>query len=272
MLLKVLERQRVNNQPAELIYITRYYIGSSPNLSSIICVSTSNTVYSLLVDLVFPNLLYNFDTKWLVLYLTFITGSTLLDDLFFFNLMCTFVNGLFEYFFVFIRCGHGSLLDTLVFAGLFAVKCFHIGLLFSFASSFTPFMLCLMASFHLVSHLFSCWFVSSSLEWSDSSYYIFSSSSGSTISLIVYRCVIFFDDKSYSATILWYILPPNTGVLRSMHLSVHISNMIGTIAWKNACNSSLFCFCFLLVFVCFILFLSLSFLLSFYSVILDWIY
>ena len=144
--------------------------------------------------------------------------------------MCTFVNGLFEYFFVFIRCGHGSLLDTLVFAGLFAVKCFHIGLLFSFASSFTPFMLCLMASFHLVSHLFSCWFVSSSLEWSDSSYYIFSSSSGSTISLIVYRCVIFFDDKSYSAT----ILPPNTGVFLSMHLSIHISNMI-----DRVCNSFL---------------------------------
>ena len=102
LLLKILERQRVSNWPAYLFYITRYYIGSFPYLdllSSIICVSTSDTECYLLVVLFFPNLLYIFDISWLNLYLGFFTGSTLLDDLVFFSLMYTFVSGLLEYFF-----------------------------------------------------------------------------------------------------------------------------------------------------------------------------
>ena len=93
-----------------------------------------------------------------------------------------FVSGLSEYFFVFF-C-FVFFLDTVVFAGLFEVKCFQIGLLFSLASSFTHFMLWSMTGFHLLIHFFSCWFVSSSCNLIVSSY-IFSSSSGSTISLSV---------------------------------------------------------------------------------------
>ena len=83
MLLSVLKRQRVNDQPECLFYTTRYYIGSSPYLSSIICVSTSDTVCSLLVDLLFPSFVYNFDIIWFILYFVFVACITLLDDLFF---------------------------------------------------------------------------------------------------------------------------------------------------------------------------------------------
>ena len=74
--------------------------------------------------------------------------------------------------------------------------------------------------------------------------YIFNSSSGSTISFSVYRWVTFLVSESYSAT----ILPPSTGVLRSMHLSVQISYMMGMIAWKKAWNASVLFFFFVILF------------------------
>ena len=40
LLLNVLERQKSQQSTRLLIYIIYYYIGSSPNLSSIVCVST----------------------------------------------------------------------------------------------------------------------------------------------------------------------------------------------------------------------------------------
>ena len=109
--------------------------------------------------------------------------------------------------------------------------------------------------------LFSCWFVSSNLKASVS-LYIFSSSSGSTISFSVYRWVTFLDSESYSAT----IRPPNTGLFLSMHLSIQITSMAGTIAWKNAWNASVLFFFFdvVLSFAA-VLFLFLCTLLAFYD-------
>ena len=108
--------------------------------------------------------------------------------------------------------------DTFIIADLVDVKYRHIGMLWLLSISFTHFMLCSITGFHLVSHFLSCWFVSSNLT-SVGPLNIFNSSSSSTISLIVYRCVIFFDKESYSAT----ILPPTTGVVLSMHCSFHNS-------------------------------------------------
>jgi hypothetical protein len=81
---------------------------------------------------------------------------TLLDDLFFCILLYTFVRGFSDIFFGFACFLFVIFLVTVVFAGLFAVKCCHIGLLFSFASSFTRFMLWSMTDLHLCSHFFSC--------------------------------------------------------------------------------------------------------------------
>jgi hypothetical protein len=46
-----------------IIVLFTIYIGTSPNLSSIVCSSTSKTVLSLLVDLFFPNFVYICDIR-----------------------------------------------------------------------------------------------------------------------------------------------------------------------------------------------------------------
>ena len=75
--------------------------GSSPNLSAIVCFSTSSTAVSLLVDLFFPNFSYSVDMRLFILYFAFSTGDTLLDDCYFYScLLNTFVNGLADVFFV----------------------------------------------------------------------------------------------------------------------------------------------------------------------------
>ena len=73
LLLKVLERQRDNGRTAKSIYNSNSidYIGSSPNQSSVVCVSTSITVCALLVDLFLPSFLYIFDIIWFILYCCF---------------------------------------------------------------------------------------------------------------------------------------------------------------------------------------------------------
>ena len=129
------------DQPIIYLYYLFVYIDSSPNLSSIVCISISfHTVLALLVDLFSPNFVYSVDIRLFILYFACSTGDdTLLDDLFFCSLVYPFVNALSDIFFVCVLVD--IFLDTLVLAGLFAVKCFHMGLLLSFASSFTLFML-----------------------------------------------------------------------------------------------------------------------------------
>ena len=223
-------------------------------MSSIICSSTSIICLSLLFDCVFPLLLYISVISIFVYLLFFATVPfVLLVDRFFFILLYTLVNGLLDIFFAWRCFLFVTFLVTLVFVGLLEVKCYHIGLLFAVASSFTRFMLWSMTGLHLCNHFFSCWFVSSSFASSVSSN-IFSSYSGSTILRIVYSCVTFFVNESYSAT----IRPPSTGVVLSIHLSVHISYIIGTMFWKNKWNASvLFFFFFLILFLS--LFCSSSF-------------
>ena len=117
------------------------------------------------------------------------------------------------------------------------IKCCHISLLFSFASSFTLFILWSITGFHLVSHSFNCWFVSSDFSSSEL-LNIFNSSSDNTISCSVYRCVTFFVSEVYSAT----TCPPSIGLFLSMHLSVHISCTMRMMAWKNAWKVSVLFF------------------------------
>jgi hypothetical protein len=105
------------------------------------CSSTSCITLSLLVDLFFPNFLYIRDIRSVFLYLLVVAFLTLLDGLFLFILMYTLVNGLFVILIVLVCFLVESFLDTLVFAGLFAVKCCHMGLLFACASSLTGFLL-----------------------------------------------------------------------------------------------------------------------------------
>ena len=60
-------------------------------------------------------------------------------------------------------------LETFISAGLFFVKSCQIGLLFSFASSWTRFILWSITGFRLNSHFSNCWFVLSNfllvLHW-----------------------------------------------------------------------------------------------------------
>jgi hypothetical protein len=106
------------------------------------CSSTFSCIaLSLLVDLFFPSFLYICDIRLMFLYLLVFAVITLLHDLFLCILMYTFVNGLFDIHIVRVCFLVESFRDTLVFAGLFAVKCCHMGLLFACASSLTLFML-----------------------------------------------------------------------------------------------------------------------------------
>ena len=66
----------------------------------------------------------------------------------------------------------------LIFSLSLLFKCYQIGLLlFSCANSFTLFILWFITGFHLNSHFFNCWFVSSNL-FSSGLLYVFVSSSG----------------------------------------------------------------------------------------------
>ena len=92
----------------------------------IVCISTSNIVFALLVDLFSPNFAYSVDIRLFILYFACSTGDTLIDDLFFCSLVYTFfVNGLSDFFFICVLVD--IFLDTLVLAGLFTVKCFLSG-------------------------------------------------------------------------------------------------------------------------------------------------
>ena len=141
LLLNVLERQRVSSRPADYSILTISYAGTSPNLSAMTCCSTSSTVLALLVDLLFPNFVYIFVINGVFLYVTVFVALALLDDLFFWILLYTLVSGLSDILFDCLCFRLGIFLETFVFAGLFAVKCCHIGLLLSFANSFTFFIL-----------------------------------------------------------------------------------------------------------------------------------
>jgi hypothetical protein len=169
LLLNALERQRVSSRPAYYSILTISYSGTSPNLSAMICFSTTIADLSPLVGRLSPLFMYICVISGVFVYLTFFVALTLLDDLFFCILLYTLVSGLLDIFFGFVCFILFSLLETFIFAGLFAVKCCQIGLLFSFASSFTLFMLCSTTGFHLFNHFFSCLFVSSSLVASFSS-------------------------------------------------------------------------------------------------------
>jgi hypothetical protein len=105
------------------------------------CSSTSCIALSLLVDRFVPSFLYICDIRSVFLYLLVVAFITLLDDLFVCFLLYTFVSGLFVIVIVRACFLIASFLDTPVFAGLFGVKCCHIGLLFSCANSLTLFML-----------------------------------------------------------------------------------------------------------------------------------
>jgi hypothetical protein len=140
LLRNVLERQEVSSRPPIILYYFVIYIDTSPNLSSITCSSTSVISLSLLVDLFFPSFLYSCNIKSVFLYLLVVADITLLDDLFFFSLLYTFVSGLFVILLMILFLVV-IFLDTVVFAALSDVKCFHIGLLFSCASSYTRFIL-----------------------------------------------------------------------------------------------------------------------------------
>ena len=98
---------------------------------------------AMLVDLFSPSFVYNFDIKWFILYFVFFACITLLDDRFFRSRhLNTLVSGLlYIYFNLACVLVVVIFLETFVFAGLSFVKCCHIGLLFSFASSLTRFML-----------------------------------------------------------------------------------------------------------------------------------
>jgi hypothetical protein len=141
LLLNALERQKVSSRPANYSILTVSYAGTSPNLFSIVCSSTSSTSLILLVDLFFPSFAYIFVIIVVFLYLTCFSILALLEDLFFCILSYTLVSGLSDIFFGSASFLCDVFLDTFVFAGLFAVKCCHIGLLFSCASSFTLFIL-----------------------------------------------------------------------------------------------------------------------------------
>jgi hypothetical protein len=118
------------------------------------CFSTSSIALSLLVDLFFPKFLYICDIRSVFLYLIVVALITLLDDLFLFILMYTLVNGLFVILIVLVYFLFESFLDTLVFAGLFAVKCCHIGLLFACASSLTGLRLWCRQRHHFLGSFF----------------------------------------------------------------------------------------------------------------------
>ena len=171
LLLNALERQKSQQSTCQLLYINyciRSTFGTSPILSSIICVSTSVIAVSLLIDSCVLFIWYICDISVVFLYFFFVVGIGLLVDLFFVRHVYTFVNGLFDIFFACFLVG--IFRDTLVLAGLVAVKCCHMGLLLSCASSFTHFMLWSMTGLHLFIHFFNCWFVSSYLESSVLSY------------------------------------------------------------------------------------------------------
>jgi hypothetical protein len=138
--LTVIGRQRSTRQLFDINCIS-VYIGTSPYLSSIICSSTSGTSLFLLLDLFFPSFVYIFVSNGVFLYLTFVVTLALLDDLFFCILLYTLVNGLPDIFLGFACFLLGIFLDNFVLAGLYAANFCHTGLLFSFANSFTLFML-----------------------------------------------------------------------------------------------------------------------------------
>ena len=185
-------------------------------------------VCTLLVDLLLPNALNVLVSTLFGFVVVLTIANALPVDLPVLVLLNMFVKGLF----IILFRRSSFLVDThrltFVLAGLSAVKCLQIGLLLVCSISLTLFILWYMTGLHLRSHFFSCWFVASNLCSSGSSN-VFNSSSGRTISRIVHSCVTLFDNASYSET----ILPPNTGVFLSMHLSVHISLINGPMDWKN---------------------------------------
>ena len=172
-----------------------YYVGISPNLSSILWCCTSKTGCTLLVDLFFPIVVNILVSMLFALCFFCITRGALLVDLLFLIRVNTLVNGLLDILF-----GRACFLVftcrvTLVFAGLVAVKCLHMGVLCDCAISLTLFILWSMTSFHLFIHFLICWLVASSRIFRVS-LNILISSSGSIISRNVYMCVTFFVRES----------------------------------------------------------------------------
>ena len=105
------------------------------------CCSMSDIDCTLLVDLLFPNFVNILVSRLSFFVIILIVGSALLIDLLVLIRLNTFVSGLFDIFLGRSCCLVETLLDTLVLAGLSAVKCLQIGKLLSFAISFTLFML-----------------------------------------------------------------------------------------------------------------------------------
>ena len=102
LLLNALERQKSQQSTCQLLYINyciRSTFGTSPILSSIICVSTSVIAVSLLIDSCVLFIWYICDISVVFLCFFFVVGIGLLVDLFFVRHVYTFVNGLFNIFF-----------------------------------------------------------------------------------------------------------------------------------------------------------------------------
>jgi hypothetical protein len=118
--------------------------------------STSKIGCTLLVDRYFPSVVNILVRRLSSLVIGRSIGNALLVDRLVLVLVNMFVNGLFNIFFGRLCYLVETLLETLVFAGLSAVKCLQIGLLLACASSLTFFILWSMTGRHRSSHFFNC--------------------------------------------------------------------------------------------------------------------